>query len=48
MIFVINEKLNFSKDEKFWYLYTDIFNSSYGPFSSNEIVILYMEKNRWK
>ena len=44
MIFVINEKLNFSKDEKFWYLYTDIFNSSYGPFSSNEIVILYMEK----
>ena len=44
MIFIINEKLNFSKDEKFWYLYTDIFNSSYGPFSSNEIVILYMEK----
>ena len=44
MIFEINEKLNFSKDEKFWYIYTDIFNSSYGPFSSNEIVILYMEK----
>ena len=43
-IFEINEKLNFSKDEKFWYIYTDIFNSSYGPFSSNEIVILYMEK----
>ena len=44
MIFEINEKLNFSKDDKFWYIYTDIFNSSYGPFSSNEIVILYMEK----
>jgi hypothetical protein len=44
MIFEINEKLNFSKDDKFWYIYTDIFKSSYGPFSSNEIVILYMEK----
>ena len=43
-IFKINENLNFSKDLKFWYLLNEKENYSYGPFSSNEIVIMFLTK----
>ena len=43
-IFKVNEKLSFSKDLKFWYLFNEKENFSFGPFSSNEIVIMFLTK----
>jgi hypothetical protein len=43
-LFKINEKLNFSKDLKFWYLFNEKEKYSFGPFSSNEIVIMFLTK----